>query len=123
MSSHDVLDSQVEVDQLRSPVGPVGRHVVGRQLNPDPWFTIDDTVCQFILGFDRAVEHPDPGDAFGGKACGVKHNDLMINNAATARGLGAGGQALPPAEVVHRAHRVSGGDDVADVSHGLSLDP
>jgi len=72
VSGREVLDPQVEVDLLRRcPVRPVGRDVIGRQLNPDPRFTVDDHHVPVILGIDGAVEHPSPEAALGSEVRGV----------------------------------------------------
>ena len=61
------------------PSGQSGGDVVGRQLNPDPWCTVDDHHVPVILGIDGAVEHPGPEAALGREVCGVEHDDLMID--------------------------------------------
>ena len=76
----EVLYPEVEVDLLgRCPVGPVGRDVVGRQLNPDPWVTVNDHHVPVILGIDSAVKHRSTEAALGGEVCGVEHDHLMID--------------------------------------------
>ena len=80
MGGREVLDPQIEVDLLRRcPVGPVGRHVVGRQLHPDPWHTVHEHHVPVILGVDGAVEHPGPEAALGREVRGIEHDDLMID--------------------------------------------
>jgi hypothetical protein len=64
----EVVDPQVEVDLLLGcALRPVGRDVVGRQLNPDPWFTVHHHHVPVILGIDGAIEHSCPEGALGGE--------------------------------------------------------
>src|SRR5437879_4208269 len=63
----------------RCPAGPVGRHVVGFQLNPDPRFTVDHHHVPVLLGIDGAVEHPGPEATLACEVRSVEHDDLMID--------------------------------------------
>jgi hypothetical protein len=61
MPTREVLDPQVEVDLLlRCPVGPVGRDMVGCQLNPDRRFSFDDhhAAHERVMSLDAKVLKP-----------------------------------------------------------------
>src|SRR5215211_2636821 len=80
MGGREVLDPQVEVDLLLGcAVRPVGRDMVGRQLNTDLRFAVDHHHVPVVLGVDRAVEHAGPEGALRPEICGVEHDDLTID--------------------------------------------
>lgn len=52
----DVSDMQVEVDLLRRPAGPIRGHMVGRELNAEPPFAIDDDTVPIVVRVDLAIQ-------------------------------------------------------------------
>jgi hypothetical protein len=68
-----IVDVEVEVHLLRRAVGPVGRRVLRRELNPDPPLAsrVDDGVKRVVDG-DVAVQPSCPEGALGAQVCSVE---------------------------------------------------
>jgi len=71
-----ILDVEVEMHLLGSPIRPVGWHMVGRQLHTDMPLArgIEDAVKP-VVAKDVAVENPGPECALGLHIGGVEHDD------------------------------------------------
>jgi hypothetical protein len=79
MGGPDVIDEQVEMNLLRSPIGPVRRNVTGRELNGKPRFAVDVDIVPIVLRVDRATQQFGPEGTFGGQVSGVEDDDLPSN--------------------------------------------
>jgi hypothetical protein len=76
MGGRHVVDMQVEVDLLRRPVRPLGRNMIGRELNPQPWFTVDVDTVPVVFRFDCATKQSGPKCALGSQVGGVEDDNL-----------------------------------------------
>jgi len=79
MGGLDVIDIQVEVHLLRRAIGPLRRNMVGRELNAQPPFAIDEDTVPIVVRFDRSTQQSGPEGALGSQVGGVEDDDLSGN--------------------------------------------
>src|SRR5947209_1685849 len=75
----EIVDVQVEMDLLLHPVGPLGGHMVWRELYADPPLPIDNHAVPVIVRYHRATQQPRPEGALRGHVRGVEYDDLSID--------------------------------------------
>jgi len=68
------------MDLLRLPVRPLGRDVIGGELDSDPGLTVHGHQVEIVVTVvDRTPQHSGPEVALGGRVGRVEHDDLMVD--------------------------------------------
>jgi hypothetical protein len=75
----EVVDPQIEVDLLRSPVRPLGWYVVWRELDPHFRLAVHKHHVPVVLGIHRATQQSSPEVAFCVQVSGVEDDDLEVD--------------------------------------------
>src|SRR5690348_14595647 len=61
---------------LWRPVGPIGRHMIGRELHAEPPLAVNYHAVPVLLRGDGAAQQIGPEGALGRQVGGVEHDDL-----------------------------------------------